>query len=275
MTFQKLMLKSSERMDGIRDGGVQLTVTSPPYITMRAEKEGKDISNFDYYEYLGTMQRIFRECYRVTAPGRLICVNISDYMIGGVNYPVMYHFYNLLETVGFSYHDTVIWRKSIGLSQSGPGAFMQNPKAMTVRHANAYEIIIVMSKGKAKKAKEITNINTKDKKHELALHDMKPFLTDVWDFNPVTSATKGWAYHKAMYPELLPELCIKFWSFIGEVILDPFLGSGTTMKVAKDLGRSCYGFELRGGELEETIKDKVGWGQQSITLGKIEYEVVE
>ena len=245
-------------MKKIEGGSVSLVVTSPPYFLMRG------FCNYDSYEaYLEKMFNIFRECKRTLKWGRYMVINVCDYMVNGTKYPIPADIIMMCnKALNFQYIDDCIWEKPVGSSTSGAGSrcgnFIRYGFPLYYYPNNKYEHILIFRKGKI-------DDYSKYYRPQLCYQNTEPFrdyLGDVWHFNTVPSSED----HPAKFPDILPKLVISFYSLPSEdeVVLDPFGGSGTSMKVARQLGRSSILIELEEKYLP-VIKSKVGYGQQQIT----------
>lgn len=257
---------SEEVLKSFSDNSIHLIVTSPPYYTMRNSIVWKS-----YDEYLDKMKRIFTECFRTLKEGRVCIVNVCDYLLNGTKYPIPADFIRILTSIGFNYEDDIIWVKPLGVGKNNgsgkrAGNFVKLGFPLYFKPNNRYEHILIFRKGKLD-FKQFQN------KEKVDYREFKNFLSDIWEFS--TAIRNQWnvsKMHVAEFPEKLPFLCISLYSLKDEIVLDPFLGSGTTMKVAKLLGRSSIGIEINQ-EYAEMIKEKVEFGQQSLD-SDIRYEIV-
>lgn len=260
-----VVIADSRRMPELEDESVHLVVTSPPYFNVKqyGDIAGNIGAIDDYLLYLRSMEEVFHECYRVLQPGRYICVNISDVISGGRKYPIPGHCVFLLEQAGFMYRDDLIWKKPDGIgsnAKSGAakrfGILMQHPYPMYYYPNNVYEHILVFRKGVFDFRKPTLEQKLDAK---LDIEEAKRrWNNDIWTMVPesVNQFTKG--THPAMFPEELPEGLVRLYTYKGETVLDPFLGSGTTIKVAKALGRRSVGYEINPAYLP-TIRKKAGF----------------
>lgn len=243
---------------------VQIVVTSPPYWNMKDYGPTTNQIGFGetYTGYLMSMQEVFNECYRVLCPGCRMVVNIGDQFCSKKDFGV-YHVRPLgsemiqlgLES-GFKFMGDIIWRKTpcgcaSGGAKLGGSLYYPRDGALNI----AYEHIIVFKKlgdgpvvsGEAKEKSKLT----KDERTK--------WFTCQW--NDIAAERQNG--HPAMFPLEIPNRIIKMFSFYGETVLDPFLGSGTTMKAANILGRNCIGYELNRKYLP-IIKDKVSGGMPGL-----------
>lgn len=243
-----IVIGDSRRMKEVNDNSVNLIVTSPPYFNVKDYGVQNIGSTNDYFEYLKMMQSVFDECYRVLSPGRYICVNISDVISGQEKYPIPAQYVHLLQRAGFTYREDIIWKKPNGVGANGDGAgkrfgvFVQHPYPMYYFPNSVFEHILVFRKGKF----DYKKVSEEDKQQaEIDLEEAKTrWSSDIWEMHPETKNQYNRDSHPAMFPEELPEAFIRLYTYPGEVVLDPFLGSGTTTKVAKQLGRKSIGYEI-------------------------------
>jgi len=270
-TTHKLIIGNCMVMEEIPDESVHLMVTSPPYFNAPFDYKGV-FKNYD--QYLGVLRRSAKEIYRVLQNGRIAVLNIDDMLIDGVKFPIVADATKIFQEAGFNYRDRIIWKKPEGYLRISrrSGVILQNPYPMYFYPDNLLESIIIFQKGKfnyrsiSQKIRETSKIDTKE------FSDNKWYMT-LWAMNNVMP---GSPLEKdiAAFPEELPYRAIKLFSYKGETILDPFLGSGTTMKVARDLGRNSIGIELKKS-LIPTVKEKLGLsGQRKLDNNKDIFEVI-
>lgn len=265
-------------MTEVPDSSVQLIVTSPPYFDVKdygAENIG---SLDDFNEYLQEMQSVFRECYRVLEKGRYICVNICDIISHECKYPIPAHYVLLLQRAGFDYREDIIWRKPSGIgAKKGSGAakrfglFIQHPYPMYYFPNNIFEHILVLRKGKF----DYKQVSQEEKKQATVdIEEAKRrWNSDIWDMHPETKNQYNRETHPAMFPEELPEALIRLYTYEGETVLDPFLGSGTTTKVAASLDRRSIGYELNRSYLPLIRqKSNIAPNELKVTYQRRRYE---
>lgn len=270
-TYHKLFIKNSSNMLEIASESIQLILTSPPYFN--APFDYKDM--FDTYEqYLELLQQVSKELYRVLAEGRICVINIDDMLINGEKFPIVADATKIFQEAGFKYRDRIIWKKPDGYLRISrrSGVVLQNPYPMYFYPDNLLESILIFQKGKfnyksiPQDVKESSKIDTKE------------ILEEKWYMNlwEMTNVLPNQSLEKdiAAFPDELPYRIIKLFSYVGETVLDPFVGSGTTMKVARQLGRNSIGIEI-DSSLVPIIKEKVGFGGQlSLFQNKDTFEII-
>jgi len=261
MTQHKLIIGNSMSMEEIQDESVHLMVTSPPYFNAPYDYKGL-FKNYD--QYLGVLNRVAKETYRVLKKGRIAVLNIDDMLVNGEKFPIVADATKIFQSAGFKYRDRIIWKKPDGYLRISKrsGVLLQNPYPMYFYPDNLLESILIFQKGTfdyrliPKDIKESSKIDTKE------FSENKWYMT-LWE---MTNVLPGSPLEKeiAAFPEELPYRIIKLFSYVGETVLDPFVGSGTTMKVARQLGRNSIGIEIKKS-LIPIIKKKIGFdGQLSL-----------
>jgi len=261
MTQHKLIIGNSMSMEEIQDESVHLMVTSPPYFNAPYDYKGL-FKNYD--QYLGVLNRVAKETYRVLKKGRIAVLNIDDMLVNGEKFPIVADATKIFQSAGFRYRDRIIWKKPDGYLRISKrsGVLLQNPYPMYFYPDNLLESILIFQKGTfdyrliPKDIKEASKIDTKE------FSENKWYMT-LWE---MTNVLPGSPLEKeiAAFPEELPYRIIKLFSYVGETVLDPFVGSGTTMKVARQLGRNSIGIEIKKS-LISIIKKKIGFdGQLSL-----------
>lgn len=217
---------SSERMQELPDSSVHLMVTSPPY------NVGKDYDeNLSLDEYLAFLKRVWVECRRVLVPGGRACINVAN--LGRKPYIPLHAFIvrDLLE-LRFLMRGEIIWDKGASASASTAWGSWQSASNPTLR--DTHEYILVFCKGGFRRQRPDGRQDTISKDEFLEL------TKSVWSF-PAESANK--VGHPAPFPVELPYRAIQLYTYEGEVVLDPFMGSGQTALAARKAGRHFVGYE--------------------------------
>jgi DNA modification methylase len=224
--LNRLLCKSSEVMDELPECSVHLMVTSPPY---NASKEYDEDLNLP--EYLGLLKRVWVETYRVLVPGGRACINLAN--LGRKPYiPLHSYIIEQMLEIGYLMRGEIIWNKAASASSSTAwGSWMSatNPVLRDV-----HEYILVFSKDTFKRKRM-------GRESTIARQDFLEWTKSVWNFPAVSARKIG---HPAPFPEELPHRLIQMYTFEGEVVLDPFVGSGTTCLAAKADGRNYVGYEV-------------------------------
>ncbi|MCS7206757.1 MAG: site-specific DNA-methyltransferase [Dehalococcoidia bacterium] len=223
----RIFCKSSESMEELPDCSVHLMVTSPPY---NVGKEYDEDLTLD--EYRAFLRRVMREVYRVLVPGGRVCFNIAN--LGRRPYLPLHAFLiqDFLD-LGFLMRGEIIWDKASSASPSTAWGSWQSPANPTLR--DTHEYILVFSK------ETFTRPRPSGREPTLTPQEFLEFTKSVWRF-PAEPATK--VGHPAPFPVELPYRCIQLYTYSGEVVLDPFMGSGSTALAALKTGRMYVGYEV-------------------------------
>lgn len=270
-THHKVIIGTCRDMPEIENGSVHLIVTSPPYFN--APFDYKSLFK-GYDEFLKLIEGFANESFRVLQDGRIAVINIDDMLVDGEKFPIVADTIKIFQKAGFRYRDRLVWKKPDGYTRISrrSGVILQNPYPMYFYPDNLQESIIIFQKGKfdyhsvSPEIRERSKIDTKE-------FLTKKWFTTVWE---MMNVMPGSSLEKdiAAFPEELPYRCIKLFSYVGETVLDPFAGSGTTMKVARQLKRNSIGVEIKK-ELIQIIKKKLGFdGQTKLTEDKDSFEVL-
>jgi len=246
---------------------VHLIITSPPYWQLKDYGSADQIGFNDSYEdYINNLNLVWAECHRVLYDGCRLCINIGDQFARSVYYgrykviPIRTEIIKFCETLGFDYMGAIIWQKPTTMNTTGGATVMGSfpyPRNGIIKID--YEFILIFKKpgDSPKVSKEIKE------QSKLSKEEWNEYFSGHWNFNGEKQIQ-----HLAMFPEELPKRLIKMFSFVGDTVLDPFLGSGTTILAAKNLNRNSVGYEINS-EFLPIIKEKVGINQLS-TLAKFE-----
>jgi len=252
----KIIIGDSRRMGELEDESVHLVVTSPPYWQLKDYGNSGQIGFHDSYEdYVNNLSLVWSECGRVLHAGCRLCINIGDQFARSVYYgrykviPIRTEIIKFCETIGFDYMGAIIWRKVTTCNTTGGATIMGSfPHPRNGILKLDYEFILIFKKpGKA------PNVDRRVKDASaLTTEEWNAYFTGHWNFPG--EKQNG---HLAMFPEELPRRLIRMFSFVGDTVLDPFLGSGTTSLAAANLDRNSVGYEINESFLP-VIKDKLG-----------------
>jgi DNA modification methylase/endonuclease YncB( thermonuclease family) len=256
MCWAKIIIGDSRKMIELDDESIGFIVTSPPYWHIKDYGVSGQIGyGQTLHEYLKDLYRVWEECFRVLKPGRRLCINIGDQFARSVIYgrykiiPLHAEVISQCERIGFDYMGAIIWQKKTTMNTTGGavvmGSYPYPPNGMIEID---YEFILVF-----KKPGKIENVLKEIKENsKLTKEEWKEYFAGHWGFGGEKQIN-----HEAMFPEELPKRLIKMYSFVGDTVLDPFVGSGTTVKVALELKRNAIGYEINENFLE-IIKEKIG-----------------
>ncbi|MEM0172768.1 MAG: site-specific DNA-methyltransferase [Thermoproteota archaeon] len=255
-----IVFGDSRNMKELPDGSVHLVVTSPPYFN--APFDYPDLFK-DYDEFLGLMRDVAREIYRVLAQGRIACFVTQDVRINGKLYPVTADILRIMMEEGFTYRDRIIWKKPEGYVRISrrSGVQIQHPYPMYFYPDNIYEEILIMQKGEYKYPKNKPELELS--KIDIQEFNREKWYLSVWEITNVLPVKGRIEKGIAAFPEEIPYRLIKLFSYVGETVLDPFMGSATTLKVAIELRRKAVGYEI-DLELLDVVKKKLGIGQAKL-----------
>ncbi len=254
--WAKIIIGDSRKMTELDDESIDLIVTSPPYWHIKDYGVPGQIGyGQSLHDYLKDLYRVWQECYRVLKPGRRLCINIGDQFARAITYgrykviPLHAELITQCEHLGFDYMGSIIWQKKTTMNTTGGASIMGSyPYPPNGMIEIDYEFILIFKKP-GKSPKVPPDIKEQSK---LTKDEWKEYFYGHWYFGGARQIE-----HEAMFPEELPKRLIKMYTFVGETVLDPFLGSGTTVKVALNLNRNAIGYEINEKFLE-IIKQKLG-----------------
>lgn len=223
--LDKVYCKSSENMDELSDNSIHLLITSPPY---NVQKEYDHDLSFE--EYLALLESVFKEVYRVLVPGGRVCINVAN--LGRKPYVPLNSFISqMLLDIGFLMRGEIIWNKEASAGSSTAWGSWMSASNPTLR--DMHEYILIFSKSRYQRDK-------KGKETTISKDEFLEYTRSIWVF-PAESASK--VGHPAPFPTELPRRLIQLYSYKGDVILDPFIGSGTTAVAAVQSDRHFIGYE--------------------------------
>ena len=253
--WAKIIIGDSRFLEEIEDESVNLVVTSPPYWHIKDYGVSGQIGYGQcLHEYLRDLYYVWQECFRVLRPGSRLCLNIGDQFARAAVYgrykviPLHAEFIAQCEKIGFDFLGSIIWQKKTTMNTTGGAVIMGSyPYPPNGIIEIDYEFIQVFKKpGESKKVS--TEIKEASK---LTKEEWKEYFAGHWHFGGAKQVG-----HEAMFPEELPRRLIRMFAFPGDTVLDPFLGSGTTVKVALELGRHAVGYEINP-DFSEVIREKI------------------
>lgn len=261
-TQHKIIFGDSRQMSEVPSESVHLIITSPPYWQLKDYGCPGQIGFDDTYEdYINNLNLVWSECHRVLHPGCRLCINIGDQFARSVYYgrykiiPIRTEIIKFCETIGFDYMGAVIWQKVTTCNTTGGATIMGSfPYPRNGILKLDYEFILIFKKPGngpkvSQKIKDLSKLTTEEWNRYFAGH---------WNFSGEKQDK-----HLAMFPEELPKRLIKMFSFVGDTVLDPFLGSGTTCLAAIHQHRNSIGYEINK-DFKELIQKKLGVNQKTI-----------
>lgn len=230
--LDRIFLRSAEAMTDLPDNCVHLMVTSPPYNVGKEYDE-----DFTLDEYLAFLERVWREVWRVLVPGGRACINIAN--LGRKPYlPLNAFIARQMYDIGFLMRGEIIWNKAGHASPSTAWGSWQSPSNPTLR--DVHEYILVFSKQRFGRSKKRPG-DAPDREATISRDDFLEHTKSVWTFPPEPARRVG---HPAPFPVELPRRLIELYTFAGEVVLDPFMGSGQTAIAALRTDRRYVGYEV-------------------------------
>ncbi len=227
--YNELNLETMSRMP---DKFVDLVITSPPYFNARDYSQYKSVK-----DYMEQMKEVFTNTYKVLKESRMCIINISPVLVErekrskqSYRIPLPFYYVPMMEEIGFEFLEDIIWVKPDGSAPNRNGGFYNHRKPVAYKPNIVTEYILVFKK-------PAPFLIDKVIKNESLVGDGYE-RTNVWQMQP---ETKSW--HPAPFPEKLAENCIRYYSYKGETVYDPFIGRGTTAIVAEKLNRNYIGSE--------------------------------
>jgi site-specific DNA-methyltransferase (cytosine-N4-specific) len=270
----KVFYKSSANMEELPDESVNLVVTSPPYFNIKdyskdghqkkivADKKDGQIGDIDSYStFINSMIPIWKECSRVLKPNGKMIINTPLMPMIKKEYSTHYNrdIFNINSDIEHSIisnipeiylMDLYIWNRTNSTKNLMFGSY---PYPRNFYAQNTIEFINVFVK-KGDPTDKVSNDIKENSK--LTQQQWVEYTKQIWDISVPGKNDDSWGKHSAIMPEEIVERCVKLYSFVDDLILDPFTGSGTTLKVSKEYDRHYVGYEI-SKEYESAINSKI------------------
>lgn len=261
MTNQIIYHGDARDLSYIPDKSVHLVLTSPPYFNLKEYRKGKNQLGMinDYEKFIDELEKVWKECFRILVPGgRVVCV-VGDVCLSRRKYgrhvvmPLHSDIAVSCRKIGFDNLNPIIWHKisNAKFEANTNSSILGKPYEPNAIIKNDIEYILMQRKpGGYRKPSEQQRMESKIDKN-----DFQNWFSQIWEM-PGTSTKNG---HPAPYPLELANRLVKMFSFVGDTVVDPFLGSGTTMLASINNGRNCIGVETEVYYCDyaiQRIKDK-------------------
>ena len=266
-----IIFGDAQNMKELENNSVHLVVTSPPYFN--APFDYPDLFE-SYEEFLTLMENVAKELKRVLDDGRIAAFVVDDTLIKGRKYPVVADITRIFIEEGFKYREKIVWVKPEGYIRISrrSGVLLQHPYPMYYYPDNLQESILIFQKGEFD-YKKIPEKLKEESKVDIQQYQKEKWYLNVWQITNVLPINNRLEKGIAAFPEEIPYRLIKLFSYKGETVLDPFMGSGTTLKVAIELGRRAVGYEI-DIELLSTVKEKLRVNQPVLIGDTPEFEII-
>ncbi|HFA48573.1 MAG TPA: site-specific DNA-methyltransferase [Bacteroidetes bacterium] len=235
--INKLILGTAEDMSVIPNNSLHLMITSPPYNVSKEYDEDLSLA-----EYLDMLKNIFQETYRVLVNGGRACINVAN--LGRKPYiPLSDYISKMMLGIGFNMRGEIIWNKAASASPSTAWGSWMSASNPTLR--DIHEYILVFSKGDYKRERD--KQEKEFRANTISRDDFMEWTKSIWTFNAESARRIG---HPAPFPVDLPYRLIQLFSFTNDIVLDPFMGSGTTGIAALKSNRKYVGFDTNQEYIE-------------------------
>ncbi|MEM2179124.1 MAG: site-specific DNA-methyltransferase [Candidatus Aenigmatarchaeota archaeon] len=298
-TWHKIYIGDSRKMEEVDSESVHLMITSPPYpmieiwdsqfrkLDERIDKLWQEMENEkDIWKKEKLINKIFelmhenlaqvwKETYRVLVPGGIACINIGD-ATRSINsifrlFPNHVKIIEYCEKIGFVTLPFILWKKPTTKPKyKGKGAFLGSgmlpPNAYVTQDC---EFILIFRKGEPRKFEPHDPLRYASK---YTKEERNQWFTQIWELVGTKQTLSKIERRAAAFPDEIPRRLIRMFSIIGDTVLDPFLGTGTTTKVAIELKRNSIGYEI-DKQFRKIIEEKIKYGQER--LEKVKIEIVE
>jgi site-specific DNA-methyltransferase (adenine-specific) len=248
--LNKIILNSCENMKEIPDNSIHLMITSPPYNVSKEYDEDLSLK-----EYLNLLCNVFSETFRVLVNGGRACINVAN--LGRKPYiPLSDYISKMMLDIGFNMRGEIIWNKAASASPSTAWGSWKSAANPILR--DIHEYILIFSKGSY--SRERSKEELSEKENTISKEEFMEWTKSIWTMKAESARKIG---HPAPFPEELPKRLIKLYSFTGDIVLDPFMGSATTAIASIKERRNFIGYETNEQYIElsnkriETEKQKL------------------
>lgn len=276
--INKVFYKDARNMSEIPGNSIHLIVTSPPYFNIKdyskdgyqvnkvsEKKEGQIGDITDYKKYINEMLKVWKECERVLSPNGKLVINVPlmPMLKKDLNTHYNRHIFDInadiehsiLSNTRLFLYDIYIWNRT---NPSKDLMFGSYPYPRNFYAQNTSEFITMY----VKDGRPDNNVpETIREKSKLTEKEWVEYTKQIWNIPIPGKDDVAFGKHSAIMPEEIVRRCVKLFTYIGDIVLDPFAGSGTTLKVSKELGRNYIGYEIM-----ETYKDTI---EQKLRLAEI------
>ena len=241
--INEIICGSAENMKVLPDNSIHLMITSPPYNVTKEYDEDLSLK-----EYLTMLKNVFSETYRVLVNGGRACINVAN--LGRKPYiPLSDYISQIMIEIGYNMRGEIIWNKAASAGSSTAWGSWQSASNPTLR--DIHEYILVFSKGDYKRG--LKKEEKEYKKNTISRDNFMEWTKSIWAMNTESAKKVG---HPAPFPVELPRRLIELYSFTNDIILDPFMGSGTTAVAALRLERNFVGYDV-SEEYVELAKKRI------------------
>jgi len=257
-------------MKEVRDDSVHLVVTSPPYFN--APFDYPDLFE-SYDQFLELIRNAAKELKRVLDEGRIAAFVVDDTLIKGKKYPVVADITKIFIEEGFKYREKIIWIKPEGYIRISrrSGVLVQHPYPMYYYPDNLQESILIFQNGDFD-YKKIPDEVKEASKIDIDKYQKEKWYLNIWNITNVLPNNNRLEKGIAAFPDEIPHRLIKLFSYEEETVLDPFMGSGTTLKAAIEYNRTGIGYEI-DLELLDVVKEKLKVNQSTLFDKNRDFEI--
>jgi len=270
-TTHKIIIGDSTNMKEVKDNSIALVVTSPPYPMIKMWDEMfEKVGAKTYDEMHNYLSKVWKECYRVLIDGGILCINIGDATRRNNGsfklYPNHSRIIEICEELGFKALPFILWKKATTKPNAFLGSGFLPPNAYVTQDC---EFILIFRKKELRKFED-TSIRHKSK---YTKEERDKWFSQVWEVNGIKQTRNEVLRRTAEYPSEIVYRLIRMFSCIEETVLDPFLGIGTTSRVAKALKRNSIGYEI-DKNLLPIIKERLDIGQKKLEEQDAEIKLI-